>query len=389
MRRNYAIIALFALLLVPVLASAQISDDGKPVVTVTNADVVGYTVWTNDNVYLMDGKIWVEAGDTLVIESGTIVKAEDGFGTASSALIVTRDGYAIIQGTPTQPIIFTTKYDDLDDPNDIPAGAPGRGLWGGLIILGNAEINTAAGEGQIEGIDPLEPRARYGGSDDTHSSGVFEYISIRHGGTEIGTANEINGLTMGAVGSGTVISHIEVFQNKDDGFEWFGGTVDAKYLVGAFCGDDVFDIDEGYRGRGQYWFALMGDDESNRAGEHDGGTTPEDGLPLAQPIIYNATYIGAGSAAAADNDLVFKIRDNCAPSYYNSIFVDFKDKAIDVEDLADPLLEDSRARLEAGDFDMQDNIWFGFDARPWVSPATDANSAVQQQCVWDILMAAD
>ncbi|MBU2652457.1 MAG: hypothetical protein KKA81_16140, partial [Bacteroidetes bacterium] len=361
------------------------TDNGKPVVVVTNASVVGRTVWTNDNVYEMSGKIWVEAGDTLVIEPGTVIKAQDGQGTASSALIVTRDGYIIAQGTASQPIIFTSIFDDVTDAYDIPQGDAGRGLWGGVIVLGKATINTTTGFGQIEGIDPLEPRARYGGGDlgggpdDNHNSGILSYISIRHGGTEIGTANEINGLTMGALGSGTQIDHIEVFQNKDDGFEWFGGTVDCKYLIAAFNGDDGFDTDEGYHGRLQFLLVVQGDDVANRCAEMDGGTTPEDGFPLSQPVLYNVTFVGAGAGATADNDFTFEIRDNSAPSFYNSIFIDGTSQAISVEDLADPLLEDSRKRLEQGDFDFQNNIWWKYGA------GTDLASYVTQDFVRNTL----
>jgi len=385
MFRKYALAALLALF-VPALASAQVSEIGKPVKVVTNADIVGYTDWSADTVYQMSGLIYVEAGDTLMIEPGTIIKGEDGQGAASTALVVTRDGYIIAQGTPGEPIIFTSIYDDVDDPFDIPLGDPGRGLWGGVIMLGKAGINTTTGEGQIEGIDPLEPRARYGGTDDAHSSGIFSYVSIRHGGTDIGDGNEINGLTMGAVGSGTKIDHVEVFENKDDGYEWFGGTVDAKHLISAFNGDDGFDVDEGYRGRLQYLLVLQNTDAANRCSEMDGGTTPEDGTPYATVKIANATYIGAGDLAAADNDLCIIMRDNNAGSYYNSIFVDQKDHALQIEDLADPLLEDSRARLEEGTIQFKDNIWYGFDTRPWVSPSVDANSAISQQFVWDLLM---
>ncbi|MCB0260439.1 MAG: T9SS C-terminal target domain-containing protein, partial [Calditrichaeota bacterium] len=164
---------------------------------------------------------------------------------------------------------------DVSDPNDLDLNT--RGLWGGVILLGKARINTTLGEGQIEGIPTTEPRGAYGGNDDNDNSGVVRYVSIRYGGTDIGANNEINGLTFGAVGRGTVVEYVEVFNNKDDGYEWFGGTVRTRYLVSAFNGDDCFDYDEGFRGYGQFWFAIMGEDIGNRAGEHDGGTDPEGG----------------------------------------------------------------------------------------------------------------
>ena len=236
-----------------------------------------------------------------------------------------------------------------------------RGLWGGVIILGRASLNSEPGETPIEGIPTTESRGIYGGDDDSDNSGVFRYVSIRHGGTDIGAGNEINGLTMGGVGSGTVIEYVEVYNNQDDGFEWFGGTVNTKYLVSAFNGDDAFDYDEGFRGKGQFWFVIQDAETGNRAGEHDGGTTPEDGTPYATPAIYNATYIGSGAFSTnGDNDVVLKIRDNAGGKYHNSIFTDFAGEGVDIEDLDSG--EDSRARLEAGDLVLANNIWWGFGA---------------------------
>jgi len=289
-------------------------------------------------------------------------------------------------GTAAAPIIFTSSSDNVDDPDDIPLDA--RGLWGGVILLGRARINTADGVGHIEGIPTTEPRGMYGGQNDADNSGTLKYVSIRFGGTDIGEGNEINGLTMGAVGSGTTIEHIEVFNNKDDGFEWFGGTVNTKWLVSAFNGDDAYDYDEGFTGKGQFWFAVMSDENGmgNRGGEHDGGTTPEDGLPYANPQIYNVTYVGSGASGEnVENDLVFIFRDNAGGGYYNSIFTDFNNRAIEVEDLASGA--DSRARLEAGQLKLTNNLWYGFGAgsswtelagqdfvRTYMSDAANANT---------------
>jgi hypothetical protein len=115
---------------------------------------------------------------------------------------------------------------------------------------------------------------------------------------QLSTDNEINGLTLGGVGSGTEIDYVEVFANLDDGIEWFGGTVDVKNATVAFCGDDAFDYDQGWRGRGQFWFAIQAPNTSTgRSGEHD-GATPDNVAPFSQPTIYNATYIGIGENGA-------------------------------------------------------------------------------------------
>ncbi len=348
---------------------------GGSVITVTDADINAGDVvtWTSDNTYVLDKFVFVEDGAVLNIEAGTVIKGTPGQGENASALIVSRGGRIFAEGTATNPIIFTAEADDIGNPYDIPFGT--SGLWGGVLILGRATINTAEGEGNIEGIPSSEPRGMYGGDDDHDSSGVFRYVSIRHGGTDIGEANEINGLTMGAVGDGTTIEYVEVFNNNDDGFEWFGGTVNTRNLVAAFCKDDSFDYDEGFRGKGQFWFTIQGADYGNRGGEHDGGTTPEDGAPYAIPVVYNATYIGSGmDSANADSDYALKIRDNAGGKYFNSIFTDFVGMGVDVEDLDSG--EDSAARLAAGDLVIANNIFHNFGAgSDWAAIGKQENIA--------------
>jgi hypothetical protein len=318
----------------------------------------GTMTWTSDRVWILDGFVFVNDGQTLTIQPGTIIKGRSGQGANASALIVARGGKLIASGTATDPIVFTAESDGntMDDLQDLGV----RGLWGGVILLGKAQINTAAGEGQIEGIPEDEPRGAYGGSDDTDNSGTLKYVSIRYGGTEIGQANEINGLTFGAVGNGTTIDYVEVVYNQDDGYEWFGGTVNTFHLISAFNGDDCFDYDEGFRGNGQFWFGLQAADAGDKAGEHDGGTDPEDGMPFAIPVISNITYIGSGAASGNPDNRTFTIRDNAGSKYYNSIFYDFATKAMSIEDLSSG--EDSRARLDVGDIDFRNNIWYSFGA---------------------------
>jgi hypothetical protein len=175
------------------------------------------TIWTSDNTYHLNGRIFVEGGAELHIEAGTVVKGLPGDSTDASVLIVARGGKIFAEGTATKPIIFTAESDDLNDP--LNPAYDTKGLWGGLIILGNAPINASGGETNIEGIPTTDPRGLYGGTDENDNSGVLRYVSIRHGGISIGEGNEINGLTMGGVGRGTTIEYIEVFANLDDGYE--------------------------------------------------------------------------------------------------------------------------------------------------------------------------
>ncbi len=247
------------------------------------------------------------------------------------------------------PSSFTFEADALDGSTPFNV----RGQWGGVILLGNAQLNSSPGETQIEGIPDTESRGRYGGEDDEDSSGSVTYVSIRHGGTDIGAGNEINGLTLGGVGAGTNLEFIEVISNADDGVEFFGGTASIKHVVTAFCGDDSFDYDEGWRGYGQFWCTVQEEGEGDRGGEHDGGTDPEDGLPYAHPVIYNATYMGRGSDAGR-RALTF--RDNAGGEYHNSIFYNWG-KGVDIENLASG--EDSYERFANNEIAFAGNVFDG------------------------------
>ena len=154
-----------------------------------------------------------------------------GFGAGSSAstLIVKRGGKINAIGTSEEPIIFTAKQDNLD--GNLNEGV--RGLWGGVIINGKAPASFVGNvtEFQIEGIPATDLSGRMGGTEPHDNSGIFRYVSIRHGGSEIGEGNEINGLTLGAVGDGTQVDHVEIVGNTDDGIEIFGGTVNPHHIL--------------------------------------------------------------------------------------------------------------------------------------------------------------
>lgn len=333
-------------------ANATVYEDlGNGVTRVEDkGEGTGTMTWTKDKVWLLDGFVFVNSGQTLTIEAGTVIKGKEGQGSDASALIVARGGMIMANGTASEPIIMTYENDDVNSTTDVPAGT--RGKWGGLLVLGKARTNTVPAEKSIEGIPTTEVRGMYGGTDDADNSGVIRYVSVRHGGTDIGAGNEINGVTFGAVGSSTVVEHVEVAFNADDAFEWFGGTVNCKWLVAAYTGDDCFDYDEGWRGLGQFWFAIQDAAEGDRGGEHDGGTDPETGTPYAHPIIYNVTYVGQG---VAGGKRLLTLRDNAAGEYHNSIFAEWG-KGVDVELLASG--EDSYDRYQAGELKVENNIFW-------------------------------
>lgn len=336
-------------------------------VVIKDGDLTGGNTynWTNDNIYLIDGFVYLEEGGVLNIQEGTVIKGKETPSNSdnASALIITRGAQIFAEGTASEPIIFTAEIDDTDDPDDL--AEIDRGFWGGLILLGKARITDEASEQAIEGIPVGESRALYGASDpanydDTDNSGVLKYISIRHGGAALSTGNEINGLTLGAVGSETIIENVEVFANDDDGIEWFGGTVSVKWACVTFCKDDSYDFDTGWRGKGQFWLSLQGSDTGDNAGEHD-GAKPDANTPPSNPTIYNATYIGSGANNTTPdlkNEHALYMRDGTAGTYKNSIFTDFTNHAIQIEDRASGL--DSRQRMEDGDLVIANNIWFGF-----------------------------
>src|SRR5690606_36498989 len=126
---------------------------------------------------------------------------------------------------------------------------------------------------------------------------ILKYVSIRHGGTNIGDGNEFNGLTLRGVGSSTEIHYVEVISNEDDGIEIFGGTVNVKHLVVSGCGDAAFDYDRGWNGKGQFWLGLQSDNLGGNLLEAGGGTNPVIGIPNSLPDISNVTLIGNGNNA--------------------------------------------------------------------------------------------
>ena len=362
-------------------------DSGIEYDTLTAADVNGRTqinvrdfgsgtgssdnrtvTWAGGTTYVLDGLVFVGPGQTLVIEPGTVVRGRPGSGRNASALIVARGGRIQAEGTATAPIIFTALNDDLTSATDLlDGGAPQSGLWGGLIVLGAAPTNIAVGETVIEGIDANETRGTYGGTNPADDSGTLRYVSIRHGGTLIGDSNEINGLTLGAVGSGTTIDYVEIFANQDDGIEWFGGTVRATHLVVSFAGDDMFDYDLGYNGVNQYVFGLMAEGFGDNGGENDGadvnlgGAAGEGAQPFAIPTFANVTMVGSG-LTAANSSRALTIRDNAGAKYYRTIFYGFQN-GIHIEDTSSATL-DSRARIEAGDIVFDDILFFNTIAQP-------------------------
>ena len=247
--------------------------------------------WTSNNIYQLAGKVVVDDGITLEIEPGTIIKGQQGIGSLASALIVARGGKIMAMGTAESPIVFTSVQDNISVGENAGTnlGEEDQGLWGGVLILGYApgSFKGDVTEVQIEGIPAGDSYGLYGGDDPLDNSGVFEYVSIRHGGALIGEGNEINGLTLGAVGSGTVINNVEVVANVDDGVEYFGGTVNTENILVWAQGDDGLDIDQAYSGTISNSVVILGNN-SDHGLEIDG---PEGALEGSY-VLNNITLIG-------------------------------------------------------------------------------------------------
>ncbi|MGN0221362.1 MAG: hypothetical protein ACI4BA_04485, partial [Prevotella sp.] len=162
--------------------------------------------------------------------------------------------------------------------------------WGGIIICGKAKNNQT--EMQIEG----GPRTKHGGNDDADNSGVLSYVRIEFAGYPFQTDQEINGLTLGSVGSGTQIDHVQVSYSNDDSFEWFGGTVNCKYLVAFHGWDDDFDTDNGFSGAVQYGLAVrdakIADKSQSNGFESDNNASGSDVSPYTTATFSNITFIG-------------------------------------------------------------------------------------------------
>lgn len=299
---------------------------GQTPVTDTDLGSGNYTWDLAGSPYVLDGFVYLEEGGSLTIQPGVVVKGSvSPTSDPTSALIIARGAKIFALGTPDNPVIFTTSLDDTNDPSDLTAAD--KGLWGGLILLGNGELSDVACPQELAGLPAGDIRNLYGNCSNPvegESSGVLRFVSIRHAGAELSTDNVINGLTLAAVGSGTLLEYIEVFACQDDGVGLLGGNARIKYLASAFCGDDAMDFDYGWSGKAQYVLTLAGEDQGDHGAECD-GAVPDDNLPFSKPLIYNATYIGSSAASTG-----LLLRDATGGTFANSIITAFS-TGIEVE----------------------------------------------------------
>ena len=251
----------------------------KPVIVVTG-DVGANETWTSANYYVLRGAVFVRAGATLNIGAGTTVIGESG---SVGTLIVERGGRLNAIGTATAPVVFTS---------DQAPGQRGRGDWGGLIINGRAPINFGSGEAAGEGDTGV-----YGGNDPNDDSGILRYVRVEFSGIEFSPDNELNGIAFQAVGRGTSVEYVQAHMSRDDAMEWFGGTVDGKYLVMSNAADDSVDWTFGWTGRLQFVAVAQRGDDADNGIEADNNEFSNNASPRSNPQLYNITVCGdpAGS----------------------------------------------------------------------------------------------
>jgi hypothetical protein len=304
----------------------------KPVIVVSG-EITATESWVSSNYYVLRGAVFVREGATLNIAAGTRVIGESG---SVGTLIVLRGGRLNAIGTAEAPIVFTS---------DQPIGQRGRGDWGGIIINGRAPVNFGSGEAAGEGDTGV-----YGGNDPNDNSGTLQYVRVEFSGVEFSPDNELNGIAFQAVGRGTVVHHAQAHMSRDDAMEWFGGTVDGKYLVMSNAADDAVDWTFGWTGRLQYVAVTQRGDDADNGIEADNNEFNNNVLPRSHPQIYNITLCGdpdrneGGEGPRAAN-----IRRGTAFTIRNFLATGFKTVGFQISDAATSAqVDNGTSQLGAG-----------------------------------------
>jgi hypothetical protein len=285
----------------------------KPVVVVSGT-ISGSETWSNSHYWVLRGAVFVEEGATLNIQAGTTVIGEAG---SVGTLIVRRGGRLNAIGTAAQPIVFTS---------DQPVGERARGDWGGIILNGRAPVNLEGGEGEGEADTGI-----YGGDDPDDNSGSLVYVRIEFAGTEFSPDNELNGIAFQGVGRGGRYEYLQVHMNKDDAFEWFGGTADVKHAIASNAGDDSFDWTFGWRGRAQFLAVSQRGDDADAGIEADNNEFNNELLPRSSPTLYNLTFCGDPDRnEGSESTRGWLLRRGTAGELRNFIIQGFKNVGLEV-----------------------------------------------------------
>lgn len=326
---------------------------------------------SRDRGWTLSDVAYVTSGTVLTIEPCTKIE-----GSERGTLVIQRGAQIDADGSAEEPIVFTSAADET---------RRGAGDWGGLVLLGRAP-NFKGEDVAIEGLAATTD-SMYGGDDPDDSSGVLRHVLIEFGGIELATDNEINGLTMGSVGSGTVIENVMVNTTLDDCFEWFGGTVNAKNLVANNCGDDMFDADQGYRGTLTNLFGRHVEPRSDNPNGFEMDSDVDGDEPVSNVTVNNATMCGTGEiGASVAYGMV--LREGLTGDFEQVVVtgfdfgVDLRDASTDVsiadsimfdgvvEDVGNP--DDADAELGTGTDPIDEDDWFATaDGNTTAAPSFD------------------
>jgi|JI10StandDraft_1071094.scaffolds.fasta_scaffold108353_2 hypothetical protein len=328
---------------------------------------------TADKRWLLVGQVKVIANTTLRIEPGTVVCGDASDPTKVSFLNVEQDAKLIADGTAARPIVFTSSK---------VVGERKTSDWGGVVLRGRAQINLPPGDktacGSLEGNAGSYGPCGTLRNDD--NSGTLRYVRIEFAGREVAPNNELNGLTLGAVGSGTVIDYVQVHRGSDDGFEMFGGTVNLSHLVATAGLDDAFDWDQGWQGKGQFWVSQQILQDGNNGIEADNSRDNNALLPRSSPTIFNVTLVGTGRSSQTKGEKRFAmtLRQGTDGMLRNVVALGFKDLGVVLsqESTCAELLAD---RLSIGSSLFWDN---GADATSNVSNITTVGTVACDVKAW-------
>lgn len=323
------------------------------VVTVTGS-LTQDTVWTSNNAYLLDSAPVYVGGNpitgspavvptNLFIEPGTVIL---GSTQNQGTLVIVRDSKIFATGTPSLPIIFSSVQ---------ARGGRAAGDWGGLVLNGNAPVNEIGGE-IAEGEGASGP---FGGDDPNDSSGVLQYVRVEFAGIRFSDTNELNGIALQGVGRGTVVDHVQVSFNQDDGIEFFGGTVNASYVLIYGARDDSIDWTLGWTGRIDNAVVIQRGDDGDNGMECDNWEFGFDYLPRSMPQVRNLTLVGRQDQPGQENGSGARLRAGTAGLITGAIFTNFGRSGVRIQ------TTESIGQITAGNLNIANSIIFDNSTRPF------------------------
>jgi hypothetical protein len=359
--------------------------------SILTSDITSNRTFHADTTYVLSGFIKVANNSTLTIQPGTKIVGD--FQVPGSSMFILRGSRIMAEGTADRPIVFTSER---------PAGQRQPGDWGGLIIIGNGIINRTSS--QIEGtgtpanINP--PQFYHGGTDNNDNSGVLRYVRIEFAGYPTAPNEELNSLTMAAVGAATRIEYVQVLQGLDDSFEWFGGAVNHKYLISYESSDDHFDASEGYIGRNQFLIAFQSIRPDARPGLAGGVASDPQGIendgcwaescnagdanrsasqPYTVPVFANFTLVGApqGAWETTGGNYGMMLRRGVGGLYVNGVVTRYSREAISMRGAQ------TMARHDEGNMRIR-NLYISQTAGAFQAPTTASSNADNHQFALDL-----